>query len=235
MLPPLQTGETAISRQPGNSPNIKYLPHSIENEVLHIPDIYSRGRLIESVLVAYSGTTINKRSPESPLTLDILQDGIKSILIEHDKYLEIYKDDLEGIKERKRYVFEIVSYYFSAVFFQPHPPNLSELDFRLLNECIRRFNEDREVKEYSEICLHMNLDETVKGANFLRFAFSANVNKDLRNSAKYLLDAISDKCTLSGTKTVMVKSLRKAKNNFEKDKGGSGEIERIIENWFTNS
>lgn len=235
MSPPTQESDKAISNQNGINPSPIVQENSIEREVLRRTDRNSRTALLKSIILAYSGENLISIDTGKASELKALQSGIKNILIEHNGFLQINKGDILGIKEREQYLSEVISYYFSFVFFQPHLPNLSELDFRLLNECIRVFKDDDEPKGFSDICVQIKLDDTPKAATFLRFAFSANVDNDLRESARLLLDVISEKCEKTGTKTRMVLALRAAKNTFEKIKGVSGGIEELIESWLRGS
>ncbi len=220
MSPPTQEGDQAMSNQNGSNPSSRIPENSVELIILSEKYSSNRRNLIRKLLIeGYSAP--NQKSTQSLFTR--FQNGLLSALSE-SKYLMVRKEkDKQFLAIREDFLTRLVDAFTYELLLSEFNPMFSEVNTHLLLLVEDRLRDIKNRKSVNE--LDFEYKESKKLEDFVRFAFSNNVEPQMSIIANLVLDILNQRAWQNGNRTTFIKDLTIAVNHL------NPEVKKRFDNW----
>jgi len=208
MSPPLKEGDQAIS-EPGNNPSTTIPENSIELLIISETNSTNRRNLIRKLLIeGYSNC--DPKAKQS--TFSRFQDGFVRAISESKIFMISRDKDKQFLAIKEEFILRLIDSFTFEIFFSENNPTYIDINKDLLELVEVRLRDIKARKSFNELDFDYKGNKRID--DFVRFAFSSNVDPQMSIIAKLVLDIINQKAWANETRSGLIKDLITATNHL---------------------
>lgn len=219
MPPPSKEGDQAISEH-GNYPSTPTLENSIELLIISETNSHNRRNLIRKLLIeGYANCDPNVKQS----TFSRFQDGLVRAISESKFFMVSRDKDKQFLAIKEEYILRLVDSFTFEIFFSENNPTYIDINKDLLKLVEERLRDIKTRKSFNDFEFDYKGNKRID--DFVRFAFSSNVDPQMSIIARLVLDIINQKAWANETRSDLIKDLITATNHL------NPEVKKRFDNW----